>query len=181
MLRAILIFLTGVSCLISASVSADEPAFKKGPVFPDYGKIAVVNNEYPLPDDFKLKVAFDIIPAAKPGEVNRALDKAARFINMHVDAGVPLENITVALVLHGNATLDAANAATYREKTGQENGNIDLIKALNANGVHLYLCGQSAASRGITTDNKLPEIKMALSAMTAHAQLQQDGYTLNPF
>jgi len=27
----------------------------------------------------------------------------------------------------------------------------------------------------------LPGVTMALSAMTAHALLQQDGYTLNPF
>jgi len=27
----------------------------------------------------------------------------------------------------------------------------------------------------------LPNVEMALSAMTAHALLQQDGYTLNPF
>tara|TARA_Y100000588_G_scaffold170524_1_gene184375 strand:+ start:507 stop:614 length:108 start_codon:yes stop_codon:yes gene_type:complete len=27
----------------------------------------------------------------------------------------------------------------------------------------------------------IPGVQMALSAMTAHAQLQQQGYTLNPF
>jgi len=27
----------------------------------------------------------------------------------------------------------------------------------------------------------LPGVEMALSAMTAHAILQQEGYTLNPF
>ncbi|HBH44411.1 MAG TPA: hypothetical protein DDY28_08390, partial [Hyphomonas atlantica] len=43
------------------------------------------------------------------------------------------------------------------------------------------LCGQTAAYRDVTKADLLPGVEMSLSAMTAHAQLQQDGYTLNPF
>jgi hypothetical protein len=33
----------------------------------------------------------------------------------------------------------------------------------------------------VAAEQLIPGVKMALSAMTAHAQLQQQGYTLNPF
>jgi hypothetical protein len=33
----------------------------------------------------------------------------------------------------------------------------------------------------VATDDLLPGVEMALSAMTAHALLQNSGFTLNPF
>lgn len=48
-------------------------------------------------------------------------------------------------------------------------------------GVRIIVCGQSAAHYEVATGELLPGVEMALSAMTAHALLQQEGYTLNPF
>ena len=47
--------------------------------------------------------------------------------------------------------------------------------------MRFILCGQSAAAYGITPENLIPGVEMALSAMTAFALLQQNGYTVNPF
>ena len=70
----------------------------------------------------------------------------------------------------------------YKDKyEGTSNTNTALIKALTDKGVRVILCGQSAAFHGIKNDDLLPSVEMALSAMTAHALLQQEGYTLNPF
>ena len=44
-----------------------------------------------------------------------------------------------------------------------------------------FVCGQSAAYYGVATDDLLPGVEMALSAMTAHALLQQQDYSINPF
>jgi hypothetical protein len=33
----------------------------------------------------------------------------------------------------------------------------------------------------IGKDDLLPKVELSLSAMTTHAQLQSQGYTLNPF
>ena len=50
-----------------------------------------------------------------------------------------------------------------------------------------FVAGVAEMSRGkftfydITGGDLLPGVEMSLSAMTAHALLQQDGYTLNPF
>ncbi|MDT3272587.1 DsrE family protein, partial [Shewanella sp. SP2S2-4] len=48
-------------------------------------------------------------------------------------------------------------------------------------GVKFYICGQSAAYFDLTSTSLLPGVDMALSAMTAHAILAQQGYSENPF
>jgi len=56
------------------------------------------------------------------------------------------------------------------------NANKGLIKALSKAGVDIYVCGQSAAYNGYSSDKLLPEVKIAVSAMTVHVRLQQEGY-----
>ena len=155
--------------------------FKAGPVFKDFGKVAPVEQSEPVAKDTVFKVTFDVTKAADPDKINRTIDSAARFINMHVAAGIPLENIHIAVVVHGGATLDMTNQVFFAaHKDGAKNASAAAIAQLQEHGVRFYLCGQSAAANGITNADLLPGVKMALSAMTAHALLQQQGYTLNP-
>jgi len=55
------------------------------------------------------------------------------------------------------------------------------LQDLMKNQVRVYLCGQSAAYYDISNDMLASGVKMALSAMTAHAVLQSKGYKVNPF
>ncbi len=167
----------------TAPVAAqDVPTFTYGPVFEDFGPVADVDMDMALPADAYFRVAFDISEAAEPGEVSRRIESAARFINMHVRAGVPEERVQVAIVVHGRAGFDLMHQDAYGARNdGAENANLPLIAALIEHGVQIYLCGQSAAGLGITNDDLAPGVQMALSAMTAHALLQQQGYTVNPF
>ena len=104
---------------------------------------------------------------------------------MHVAAGLKASNIDLAMVIHGGAVKDMTQNAHYQtleaNKDDKLNLNAKLIKALQAHGVKFYVCGQSATYYGVKTENLLPGVKMSLSAMTAHALLQQQDYTLNPF
>ncbi len=173
--------LTALS-LAAAPLAAQSDAFHSGPVFTEFGNVASVETTMEMPSDASFAVAFDTSTAADPGEINRTLNSAARFINMHVEAGVPVENIRVAIVVHGSAGFDLTNAESYGgHYDGAENANAAAIAALIANNVHIILCGQSAAYYEIGVEDLLPGVDMALSAMTAHALLQQDGFTLNPF
>lgn len=166
----------------AAPLSAQSDAFHPGPVFTEFGDVASVETTFEIPADAEFAVAFDTSTAAEPGEISRTLNSAARFINMHVAAGVPLEKIRVAIVVHGSAGFDLTNAASYGGRhDGAENANAAAIASLIANNVRIILCGQSAAYYEIGVEDLLPGVDMALSAMTAHALLQQDGFTLNPF
>ena len=170
-----------LSCLASAPVIAGEDAFTAGPVFEKFGPVTEVDENYAIPAGAHFKVSLDVSKQADAGALNRTLVSAARFVNMHARAGVPVENIKVAVVVHGGATKDVTKASYYNEEVGGENANAALIEALTEQGVQVVVCGQSAAYYDVNTDDLLPGVQMALSAMTAHALLQQQGYTLNPF
>lgn len=160
---------------------AGQEAFHAGSVFQNFGNITRVDSQLAIPEGTVFKVSFDVAAAAKPGALNRTLVSAARFINMHVEAGVPLEDISVAVVVHGPASQDMTNNRFYMARNEKNNANAALISALTDQGVKVYQCGQSAAFFGIENKDLVPGVTMALSAMTAHALLQQQGYTLNPF
>jgi len=173
-----------LSAMMSGSflAFAAADAFLPGPVINDYGKIAKVNSSLAIPQGMKFKVAFDLSTAAKPAELNRSIDTLARFINMHVASGVKLEDISLAMVVHGKAANDMTKDAFYQQlNAGQKNANQDLIAQLIKNRVKFYVCGQTAAYYGISSDDLLPGVEMALSALTAHAVLAHQGYSVNPF
>ena len=105
----------------------------------------------------------------KPGTLVPSFGKSA--------AGVAPENLSVTLVVHGPAASDLLTA----EKLGHDNPTAPLVAELIAAGASIQLCGQTAAARDFAPEDLVPGITVSLSAMTAHALLQQDGYTLNPF
>ncbi len=151
--------------------------FHSGSLIKEYGKVADVPAAPALPSDTEMRVVFDIADAAEQGQLNRKIESAARFLNLNHVAGVPAENMHVALVVHGPAYRDLLNDAAY----GGPNANAGLIAALAENGVRIMLCGQTAAYRDAKPSQLIKGVEMAHSAMTAHAILQQEGYTLNPF
>lgn len=161
---------------MGGSACAQDTGFGTGPVFKDFGASAPVDTSAPLPKDAAFNIAFDTAKGAEPGKLNKTLESAARFINMHVRAGVPAENINLAVIVHSKAVFDVSHA-----KDGKPHASIDAVKALTANNVRIIVCGQSAAFYGVSKADLLPNVEMQLSAMTAHALLQQQGYTLNPF
>ena len=170
----------------ATAASAQNPRFHAGTAIPEFGKIAEVVTDTPIPPGTVFKIAFDNNARADRGKFNRTLDAAVRFINMHVAAGVPMKDIHLAVVVHGPPMFDLTNAAAYARGASDAdraiaNANAPLIATLIAHGVEIYACGQSAASLGVENADLLPGVKMSLSAMTAHAMLQQRGYTLNPF
>lgn len=156
----------------ATTVLADDAAFITGPVFTDYGPVAAVDVTMPIPSGAVFKHSFDVSTPAAGGELNSTLMSAARFMNMHARAEIAAENIQVAVVVHGNAVYDVA---------GEPSVSAALVAALVDKGVRIIVCGQSAAYRDVSVDDLLPGVEMALSAMTAHAVLQQQGFTLNPF
>lgn len=151
---------------------AEAPTFTTGPTIRNYGPVADVVPTYTIPKDAMFRHSFDVSEPSSEGQPNRTLVSAARFINMHVRAGIPMERIQLALVIHGQAVKDVSD---------EMRGSAELVAALIDKGVKIVVCGQSAAYYGIATNDLLPGVKMAISAMTVHALLQQQGYTLNPF
>lgn len=169
-----------LALLVAAPLFAQQAEFKTGPVFEEFGPHAAVEGVEISPLE-RFAVAFDLAKAAEEGR-NRGLESAARFINMHVAAGVPEDRVEVAVVVHGPALRDLlTDEAREAKGFGKTNPSGALVRALLDHGVRIIVCGQSAAASGIARADLIPGVEMELSAMTAHAKLQQSGYTLNPF
>ena len=168
-----LAFPAGLALLAAPLSAQDMSAFKTGPVFTQFGPHAPVAGIGEVPADTEFAIAFDVAEKAGEDQRNRGFESAARFINMHVAAGVPEENIRIAVVVHGKAVMNLL--------AKPDNTSADMVQAMLDHGVRFIVCGQSAAAYGVKQEDFLPGVEMALSAMTAHALLQQRGYTVNPF
>ncbi len=175
MLRHVVIAVALAACAPGGQAQQEGPS--TGPVIADYGRAFVVEAAPALGDEVVFKVAFDVADSRGGEELNRGLESVARFLNMHGKAGVARERMQLAVVVHGQATKDLRTEAA----SGGTNVNAGLVTALLEAGVSVEVCGQSAAALGVDASELVPGVGVALSAMTAHALLQQDGYTLNPF
>jgi len=155
----------------------------QGTVISNYGQVYNVSApEFETDVNTNLKVVFDVGRTFSDStKVNSLLNTAARYLNMHVDNGVPFEKLKVALVVHGAAAYDLLANAGYQKKYGVDNPNAPLIEALVQNEVQLILCGQTAAYRNIAKKDVLPGIQFSLSAMTALVQLQNKNFRLINF
>lgn len=164
-----------------APAAAQEVSY--GPVFTEFGPVVdVPDADFAIPEDASFHVAFDVSRAAEEGKLNRGFESAARLINMHARTGVaPMEN-RAAVVVHGPAVLDLlTDAAWVARDRGEANPSGAMVRAMIDQGVRFIVCGQSAAGQGVAKSELIPGVELALSAMTAHALLQQQGYTVNPF
>lgn len=179
--RAALIVL--VSLVVSTGpVLAQRSRPTTGPVIQSAGRVFdLPHMDFAPPLDMTYRVAFDVSRAGSSSGVNQSFDSAARFLNMHAQAGVPAERLQLALVIHGAAAADLLRDEEYGKQTNQSNPNVALVEELSKAGVRFIVCGQTAASRGYTKDMFLEPVEVSLSAMTAFAVLQARGYHVNPF
>lgn len=167
--------------IISHSLLAQNKS--SGPFIKNYGQVWKIDNQdYKVDTTKTFKVVFDIMTSPDDlGQVNPSIETAARFLNMHGQNGIPLEQLKVALVIHNKASKDVINSQAYKNKFGRENPNEELLKELIAANADIIFCGQSSASRGFPKQELIEGIQLSLSAMTALIQLQDDNYRLIKF
>ncbi len=158
------------------------PSAKTGPIIRGFGAVYdVPSADFKVSPDQPFKVVFSVSETGEsPSAVNRGIDNAARFLNMHAAAGVPRERMKLVVVIHGPAGKDALTNDGYRQRFGVDNPNLPLVAQLREAGVEFYMCGQTAAKRNLQRAQLTPEVKMALSAATVIATLVPQGYTLIP-
>jgi len=154
-----------------------------GPVFENIGPVFSIDNLDLAPDISQdLKAIFDIdTKQTDASKMNYIIASLHRYYNMHVRYGVPKEKIHLALVLHGGSTKDALSSDVYNEKYKVDNPNKHLIKSLSDIGVDIFICGQSMSYSGYNKADLLPEVKVALSAMSVLTVYQMDNYSLIKF
>lgn len=173
-------------CTLALSAAAPALAgpeqFSKGPLITQSGgAVAKIDSDVPLAPGIDYRIDFDV-GSGSAGKLNARIDSAARLSNMLAASGVPRAQINPALVVHGSAIYDVVNDGRYAAQygPGAENPNAALVRDLIALGVPVYVCGQTAALLSVDKKDFLPGVKLTLSAMTSHAELLRNGYTLSP-
>ncbi|MGF1558298.1 MAG: DsrE family protein [Flavobacteriaceae bacterium] len=169
--------------LLASCMALCAQTKSEGPIIKGYGEVFLVDNLDIKVDPAKeFKAVFDIMNSPEsPESINKGIETAARFLNMHAQSGVPLENLKFALVVHNAASKDIITNEAYHKRYGTDNPNKELIKALIAAGGQIIFCGQSSASRGFPKEELIDGVQLSLSAMTALIQLQDDNYRLIKF
>ena len=174
---------SGIFFLILCFSISWSQSKKTGPVIKEFGEVWQIENpDYKTDMKSPLKVVFDIMNSPESHQkINKSIETAARFLNMHAQAGVATPNLKAVLVVHNMASKDIITNTAYRKRYGVNNPNKDLIQALLDANVDIIFCGQSSASRGIPKEDTIEGVQLGLSAMTALIQFQNKGYQLIKF
>jgi intracellular sulfur oxidation DsrE/DsrF family protein len=134
-----------------------------------------------LPPGAVWRHAFDSADAGG-SEINGGLGRADAFVEIMTSAGAAPDQITVAVVVHGDAIFDVVTTDRHAiEVDGSDHPNADLVARIIDAGGEIWLCARAAASRDVGDDDLLPGVRFAPSAMAAHADLQRRGFSLNPY
>ena len=174
------LFVTLLGVILGGHAWAQEAT--TGPAIDDHGPVYdVATLDLSVSTRTTYRAVFDAVDYTGDGTgINRDIERVARFVNMHARQGVPLENMDLAVVLHGEALKSALQHDAYRKRFGTDNPNLGMLEALAEAGVQFVACGQSVTYRGFGRDELARPVNIALSAMTAMVTLQADGYALLP-
>lgn len=171
------VILAVVLSLCLSHAFADEPSI--GPAIEGYGPTYPINDrDVPLPEGLNYKVVFDSASYQDERSMNSGLVSVARFMNMHARNGVAVDDMDIAVVVHGATLKSVLNHEAYDSRYLVDNPNLDLVMQLHDAGVKFYVCGQSMEFNGVEKGELVAPAKVALSAMTMLSVLQLDGYAL---
>lgn len=168
------------AAILSLPAQADE--FWQNPTIKDGGQMHPLPKAAIQPDrNQTYKALFSVTKAASdPKDVNDALDHVARAINVFTSAGVPLDHLRFAVIVHGPALPLVLDDASYKKRFNVDNPNLKLIQELKAAGVEIAVCGQALAAMKYDASEVNPDVKVALSALSTIIIYQQQGYALVP-
>lgn len=150
------------------------------PVVPGHGGVVALPGAAEQPRK-GAKVVFDITADAKPGEVNKGLERVARLLNLYGAGGLKAGDVRVAAVFHGEATKSALTDAAYAEQFGAKaNPNLPLVRELKKAGVEFYVCGQALHYKGFKAGEVDEGVPVAVAALTVVVNRQAGGYAYVP-
>jgi intracellular sulfur oxidation DsrE/DsrF family protein len=142
-----------------------------------------VNNVGEKPDpSMKYKLLFNMVIWSRDSlslkRINEGLAEIGRIINLHIAAGVPKENLELAIVVHGNALNVYLKNDVYQKKFKTDNPNLDILRQFVDLKTKLMACGQAELFTNIPAEDLIPEVKTAFSANVVLSTYQLKGYIL---
>ncbi|MGH8266237.1 MAG: DsrE family protein [Steroidobacteraceae bacterium] len=165
-----------------AAAAADESGLFSSPAIEGYGKMHPLPKAAYQPDPRQTyRVVFAMTVASKGADqVNPAVERVARSVNLYVSAGVPVSHLKFVAIAYGAATSVALDDAHYKSAYGVANPNLPVIAALRKAGVDVAVCGQAVLEHNYRYEWIDRSVTVALSALTTITALEQQGYQLMP-
>ena len=128
------------------------------------------------------KAIFDATrKAAKPDQLAPAINNAASELNAFGVAGVPGNQVKLAIVFHGDAISAILDDMHYRAKFGVANPNLPVLRQMKKAGTELFVCGQNLVADDIDPTVLTRDVRIASDALIVLMTYQNDGYALIPF
>jgi len=150
------------------------------PAIREYGKVVKLPRASHQPRDGS-KIVVDVTKDSEPDQLNPAIEKVARFVNIYRGAGKTPAKVEIAIVLHGDATLSVLNSDAYAKRfETKDNPNLDCLRRLHEAGVEIIVCGQSLIGKESNPEEVVSFADVAVSALTSLVNLQSDGYAYVP-
>ncbi len=168
----------------TATASATPPVVDPNLLFPiieGYGGVVAVADAVE-PPRAGTKLVLDVTSEAKkPEEINKGLDRAARLLNLYGTAGLKASDISVTIVLHGEATKSVLSDDAWESRLQMKhNPNLPLIRLLQKAGVEVMVCGQALSYKKIDRSEVASDIPVAAAALTVLLNRQADGFAYVP-
>ncbi len=161
----------------SATPAISKPA---NPVIPKHGSVVRLPDAAHQPRQ-GTKILIDVTRGSEPAELNAAIEKVAKYLNIYAGGGAEPAKGQFAVVFHGDATLAVLNDDAYSAKFHTKgNPNLDLLHQLHERGVELFVCGQTLISKDAKPEEVAVFVDTAVSALTVVVNLQADGYAHVP-
>lgn len=181
-MRRIVVLIAIVAAAVNALPAAAADEMSSSPAIEGYGKMHPLPRAAYQPDPSAIyKVVFAMTAASKaPEEVNPAIERVARAVNLFVSAGVPVSHLKFVAVAYGQATSVALDDAHYKTAYGVANPNLPVIARLRKAGVDVAVCGQAVLEHKYQYDWIDPSVTLSLSAITTIISLESKGYHLMP-
>jgi SAM-dependent methyltransferase/predicted peroxiredoxin len=151
------------------------------PIIKGYGGIVAVADAVEPPRAGG-KLVLDVTSEAKkPEEINKGLDRAARLLNLYGAAGHKASDISITVVLHGEATKAVLSDEAWESRLQMKhNPNLTLIRLLQKAGVEVIVCGQALNYKKIERSEVGSDIPVAAAALTVLLNRQADGFAYVP-
>ena len=169
--------------ILSSAVSyAQDMLF---PAIQGYGSVNAIPFEVEKPDPskqykFVIELGNRVEDKTKAADI---LDYVARMYNLHRYAGIPKENIQMAIVIYAGATSMVLANPSYGKRFDKEdpnstlvNPNGELLEEFFRNGIQVIVCGQSMMKQDLLPEDIYPGVRMAVSRFTATTDLVEKGY-----
>ncbi len=130
-----------------------------------------------------IKVVFALSSADLAGDVSKGLSKLDKIWQGYLDQGVSPTELTLHVVIHGDAAAQVLTDAAWNRRmdTTTGNPNTALVNSLIKRGIHLELCNGRRLKNGWEKSEIHPDVPLVDNAYHRLADLQLQGYAYIKF